>query len=432
MKYGIEAKSRSFVGRGEPPKDIESQQMNLASPSDGQDVPFRMSKKLLAVLIASVAGCALAAGIAFGASGAVSSHHRAKATNEQLHVGTGLYAPPPSSPSTMSSSTGFCWACDEDHGSREGSWWFGWGACVCDEGWKGSCCSEPSLNIDDAWRQYLETPPNEVKNLAMTLEKEADDLAATFGSMAVDLSDIDVVVSGGGNLDAFWMGASMILSRISSANVKRQAGVSAGGMMPFEIALKGELNTLESHLSYGIITRDYKDWFANALSAASWQDHHWRIMADWQTNKYSASLSNRLDRKIHLGTSCLKPFPTLVIIDEYTAADDQATHAFMSTGTFLEMYDGYICSDGGATSGPKMTPLFQDDLRPQLIVDLMLTGFPTSMVYDASIEQYMSLIRVGMQEMVRFATTGTTERSDIITLCPTGSDVSGNICLPSS
>ena len=406
--------------------------MNLAPQSDRQHLPLRISKWAFAVLFATVFGCAMVVGVSLGASG-VASSHKTKANNEQLHVGAGLYAPPPSSPSTLSSSSsGYCWACDEDHGQRGGSWWFGWGACVCDPGWKGSCCSEPSTNIDFAWRSYLETSPDEVKNLAQTLEKEADDLAATVNSLAVDLSDIDVVVSGGGNLDAFWLGAAMILSRIDSADLKRQAGASAGGMMPFEIALKGESETLESHLSYGVITRDYKNWFSNALSAASWQDHHWRIMADWQTKKYASSLSNRLDGKIHLATSCLKPFPTLVMIDEYTATDDQATSAFMSTGTFLEIYDGYICSDGGATSGPKMTPLFKDSLRPQLIVDLMVTGYPTSMVYDADIEQYMSLIRVGMHEMVRFVTTGTTERSDIITLCPTGSDVSDNICSPSS
>ena len=28
-------------------------------------------------------------------------------------------------------------------------------------------------------------------------------------------------------------------------------------------------------------------------------------------------------------------------------------------GTYEETYDGMICSDGGAESGPKMMPLFQ-------------------------------------------------------------------------
>ena len=43
----------------------------------------------------------------------------------------------------------------------------------------------------------------------------------------------------------------------------------------------------------------------------------------------------------------------------------------MSTGTVFEWYDGMACSDGGAMSGPNMTPLFQDGIRPQLVVNLM-------------------------------------------------------------
>ena len=31
----------------------------------------------------------------------------------------------------------------------------------------------------------------------------------------------------------------------------------------------------------------------------------------------------------------------------------------MTTGTTFELYQGMACSDGGATSGKKMTPLFQ-------------------------------------------------------------------------
>lgn len=102
----------------------------------------------------------------------------------------------------------------------------------------------------------------------------------------------------------------------------------------------------------------------------------------------------------------------------------------MSTGTYVEIYSGMICSDGGATSGQNMTPLFQDGRRPQLIVDLMATGFPSDMVYRVDFEQYKSLIEVGMDEMEQFLREGKTsdERPDIITLCNVGSDVSSNVC----
>ena len=80
------------------------------------------------------------------------------------------------------------------------------------------------------------------------------------------------------------------------------------------------------------------------------------------------------------------------MISNYTSINDQATHAFMSTGTFAEEYDGMLCSDGGSTSGPDMTLLFQDALRPQLIVNLMETGQPTTMAFQVNTTIYADLI----------------------------------------
>ena len=67
-------------------------------------------------------------------------------------------------------------------------------------------------------------------------------------------------------------------------------------------------------------------------------------MASWQTEKYADSLSD-LDNKIFLALSCLDPLPALVKVANFTAVDDQATHAFMATGTVAEIYDGKLCSD---------------------------------------------------------------------------------------
>jgi hypothetical protein len=44
------------------------------------------------------------------------------------------------------------------------------------------------------------------------------------------------------------------------------------------------------------------------------------------------------------------------------------------------------------------------------------------------LDKYVELIEVGMEEAVSFLTTGKTERKDIITLCPVGSDVSSFEC----
>ncbi|GMH65211.1 hypothetical protein TL16_g04144 [Triparma laevis f. inornata] len=264
-------------------------------------------------------------------------------------------------------------------------------------------------DVDDAWKDFLVNPPSQAVEAANELQQRADGIANNLSNakLAFDLTEIDVVCSGGGNFDAFYMGASMVLSRLSAAqaNVQRYAGVSAGGMMPFEIALKGETTTLESHLSYGVLSAEYAASYKSALEAMYLEDHHWRIMASWQTETYADQLADSLNNKVFVGTSCLTPLPKLIIISEYTASDDQATHAFMSTGT----YDGR---------------------RPQLIVDLMATGFPSDMVYRVDFEQYKSLIEVGMDEMEQFLREGKTsdERPDIITLCDVGSDVSSNVC----
>ena len=198
--------------------------------------------------------------------------------------------------------------------------------------------------------------------------------------------------------------------------------------MPFELALKGETTTLQSHLSYGVLSSQYASAYKSALSAMYLEDHHWRIMASWQTQMYASSLSSSLNGKVFIGTSCMKPLPTLVTIDAYTAENEQATHAFMSTGTYVEMYDGMICTDGGMTTGPKMTPLFQDGVRPQLIVDLMATGYPSEMVYRVDFDEYASLVEAGMDEMESFLAEGKTEREGIITLCPVGADVTSFEC----
>lgn len=201
-------------------------------------------------------------------------------------------------------------------------------------------------------------------------------------------------------------------------------------MLPFELQLKGENTTLLTHLSYGVLTAKYPMHFAGPVAAAE-QDHHWRLMAAWQTKIYADQLSG-LDDRVFLALSCIEGLKLkLVIVSNFTAEKDQATHAFMATGTVLETYDGKVCSDGGATSGPNMTPLFQDGIRPQVIVNIMKTGYPGSMVYKIDTEQWMKLALMGQREAAEFLSTGKVSRDPAaITLCPKGSKVDKNICEP--
>ena len=182
-------------------------------------------------------------------------------------------------------------------------------------------------------------------------------------------------------------------------------------------------------MSYAQLVSEYKDYFSNAVSEMYMQDHLWRIMADWQMRAYGGVLSEKLNGVVFVGITCLKPLPVQVTVGEYTVEGGQAGSAFMATGTVLEIYDGYICSDGGATAGANMTPLFQDGLRDQIIVDLMATGYPSDMVYSVEREEYVSLIKEGMEEMGRWLKDGVTEREGIITRCEVGKDVLNNICI---
>merc|ERR1711988_25368 len=74
------------------------------------------------------------------------------------------------------------------------------------------------------------------------------------------------------------------------------------------------------------------------------------------------------------------------------------------------------------TSGKKMTPLFQDGARPQLIVELMQTGFPISMGEGRyNVSQYTRLIERGQDEAAVFAQTGRSPRpGEALSLCPVG------------
>merc|ERR1711988_653390 len=102
----------------------------------------------------------------------------------------------------------------------------------------------------DTFKQYLQSPPVEAVDAAKALESRADQLVASLGNAHKLPSDIDVVVSGGGNLDGYYMGVSLVLQRLRGVSVKRYAGASAGGMMPFEEELMGQHWTLLLHLSF--------------------------------------------------------------------------------------------------------------------------------------------------------------------------------------
>ena len=293
-------------------------------------------------------------------------------------------------------------------------------------------------SIDDRWNSYLQQSPQRAVDMRNTLASRADSLVEGLSSSSSSIAasnftlpaDIDVVCSGGGFLDFYYMGVAQILSRLETktkaTRVHRYAGASAGGMTPFQWALSGENSTVDLHFAFGIIQEDWPETFGFLPTAAYYGDHLYRIMAPWMLKKAGMAGVSALDDKVFLALSCLDPLPKLVKVSNYTSLD-QAEHAFMGTGTIAETYDGMLCSDGGAESGKKMTPLFQDKARPQLIVDLMETGFPISMVSQFNVTSGAALVKKGQDEMVAFLRTGAS-RANVITLCPPTANVDKNVC----
>lgn len=287
-------------------------------------------------------------------------------------------------------------------------------------------------SLDASWMRMLTgTLPPRAVDAVKALEQRAAKKASTIPPEPNITGATDVVCSGGGNLDAFFLGAYMIFARTRALSMVRFAGASAGGMLPFELVLKGERNTLETHLAYGVLQEEWPITFGNDVTAAAAQDHLWRRMAAWQASRWNASLAS-LDGRVYLALTCLKPLPSLVMVSDYPNVD-AATRAFMATGTILEWYGGWPCSDGGTESGKKMTPLFGGPTgrvreRGQVIVDLMQTGASLGMVARYNLTQYVRLMEHGQDAAVQFLTTGRAAK-DSITFCPVGAQISKDVCM---
>jgi len=290
-----------------------------------------------------------------------------------------------------------------------------------------------SDQIDETWSTYLEEPPEKAASLAEKLASRADDLTKGMLVNSRLLSPFDVVCSGGGDLNAYYIGAEMIIKRLRLPE-RRHRGASAGGWMSLELALKKEQITLENYLSYGVLQEENPLHFSNIAFTVNLQDHHWRMMGDWQSSKWEENLSS-MDNKVFLALSCKEHWwqsKSLLMVSEYTSPE-QASSAFIGTGAISEEYEGMSCSDGSENSGKDMTPLFQDNKRQQLVINLMKVEGKVKTAQMGfgkyTSDDYASLVQRGQDEMIEFLQSGVVSRdSKAITLCDVGSDVSTNVC----
>ena len=78
-----------------------------------------------------------------------------------------------------------------------------------------------------------------------------------------------------------------------------------------------------------------------------------------------------------------------------------------------------------------MTPLFQDGARDQLVVDLMKTGFPISIVFKAVLSEALPIIEAGMDAADNALACGAGRPecwTEALSLCPKGSNTASNVC----
>lgn len=272
----------------------------------------------------------------------------------------------------------------------------------------------------DTFKQYLQNPPKEAVTAAATLEARATSLVNGLSPAHKLPAELDVVVSGGGNLDGYYMGVSMVLRRLKGVTVKRYAGASAGGMMPFEEALMGQKWTLLLHLAFGVVQDKHYGSFGQQVDM-------WNIVAKQICAQIPAQAS-KLNGKVFLALSCKKGWfssSKQLMVSQYTNPS-QAAAAYIGTGSFGLKYEGMSCSDGASTSGKNMTPLFHDKQRAQLIIDLMKTGTSISGLVYYSLKSYMKLIQKGQDDMIAFLKTG--HKVAGVSMCPKGEKTDTNIC----
>jgi len=279
--------------------------------------------------------------------------------------------------------------------------------------------------LKETWRKYLEEPPERAVKTTDELLSRAETLVATLPDKISVTGDVDVSISGGGNLDAFAIGVYSVLARVPSIRMLRFSGSSAGSQLAFELVLKGERVTVDQHFAYGVLQEEWPMRFGNSFTGGIAQGSMWPIKADWLVKEWNAAHSALVDDTVYIALNCLQPLPTLVLVSKYPTKE-LAWQAWKATGTVSQTYDGMSCSDGGATSGNKMTPLFGGpdgtSTRDQIIVDLMETGGPWSMLTHYDVKQYLDLAKHGQDEAITFLKTGRTDKRSVA-LCPSGSPI---------
>jgi len=311
------------------------------------------------------------------------------------------------------------------------------------------------------------SPPAADKALATDLAERAAKVGLGLG--IATHSEFDIVVSGGGNLNAFSIGIQSVLLA-AGLNVVRWAGTSGGADGTFDVILKGVKMTMAHRLAYARIFASSRLHSSSLMEGM--QSHHWRQLGAWETARYDLK---SLDATMHIATACAGAprfahktmrdlqaaavesimhtantgegalateaaaaaysaaaytiglyGPATKIISGYPSPE-QAASAFIAASTYYEPYDGLWCLDGGLTTGPDMTPLFYDSLRPQLVVKLVsLAKSSAEMmaqvgVYNTS--SWSALVKRGQDAMVELLGCGLTNpacSTEFVVWCPTG------------
>eukprot|EP00520_Triparma_pacifica_P020596 CAMPEP_0118646518 /NCGR_PEP_ID=MMETSP0785-20121206/8103_1 /TAXON_ID=91992 /ORGANISM="Bolidomonas pacifica, Strain CCMP 1866" /LENGTH=849 /DNA_ID=CAMNT_0006538525 /DNA_START=21 /DNA_END=2567 /DNA_ORIENTATION=- len=110
-------------------------------------------------LLVACVGTAFTAGVTIGSSQAGKSQYNAEKKTMDMYTSEWWSSSSDESDESEpieenASYGGFCWDCGENSGPRGWDWWFGWGACPCNDGWIGSCCDISLDAVDGGFSDW--------------------------------------------------------------------------------------------------------------------------------------------------------------------------------------------------------------------------------------------------------------------------------------
>jgi len=268
----------------------------------------------------------------------------------------------------------------------------------------------PLGEVDARLLELLENPTERARKLSEELFARASKCADEIEQSGVEIPHVnfDQVIGGGGFLCLHFCGVHSILrelERRGRVQLGRYSGASSGSQTPFKILLSGsDEECLHIYIAYG----ELQEEFCGIGPITT--DYQFRWLIEWMMNqkrRYGVEREEEFLQRLRdrMFTSITK-LPTFsnILESEYISRK-LLIEAYVGTGTFISKFKGNFVVDGGAS---KNKPLFQDELRAQLIVDVTKAKLPNKLLhlmkYDLTFLE--SAMKRGQDDVTKFFLEG--------------------------